>query len=45
MIKTHSVELKFTPLEFETKINASIKDCYKKLKFTPLEFETFRIWC
>ena len=35
-----SLELKFTPLEFETAANVSECNMRIELKFTPLEFET-----
>ena len=35
--------LKFTPLEFETRMSNNIKEVIAKLKFTPLEFETLVI--
>ena len=34
------VLLKFTPLEFETKMSEIVKTYLDALKFTPLEFET-----
>ena len=34
------LELKFTPLEFETILKKDVVKAALKLKFTPLEFET-----
>ena len=37
---TSFLELKFTPLEFETKMTKQTMSGWSLLKFTPLEFET-----
>ena len=37
------MELKFTPLEFETRNGSQNRRCFWQLKFTPLEFETHRL--
>ena len=40
MKNPYNTELKFTPLEFETRSECHNCQCRYQLKFTPLEFET-----